>query len=105
MRSGTLKHFAAIEVPVKTKTSTGAVSTVWTLYRSVWVSIEFLNGFEKQSADAAWPGRQPAQHLELPLGVICASIVLGPILLSTLAAISVFTLLEVLGEVVLWRRK
>ena len=41
----------------------------------------------------------------LTLGVICASIVLGPILLSTLAAISVFTLLEVLGEVVLWRRK
>lgn len=70
MRSGTLKHFAAIEVPVKTKTSTGAVSTVWTLYRSVWISIEFLNGFEKQSADAAWPGANTKIKFHYLAGVL-----------------------------------
>lgn len=45
-----------IEQPVKVRTATGGTTITWELFKSMWAGIETLRSFEKQSADAVWPG-------------------------------------------------
>ena len=56
MRTGELRSFITIESPVITKSKTGAATTTWETFRQVYAHIEQLRGYEKQSANATWPG-------------------------------------------------
>lgn len=56
MRSGSQRHQITIQTPVKTKSATGAVVVTWTTFVSLWASIETLRSYERQSANASWPG-------------------------------------------------
>ena len=56
MRRGTNRSFVRIEKPIKTKTASGSFTTTWSLFANMWVSINNMRGYEKQSSGAAWPG-------------------------------------------------
>ena len=86
MRTGKKRTLVRIEQSTPTKSDSGAVSDVWTLYTNMWVSITTMRGFEKQSATAAWPGSDTRIEMDFIGGVLpTMRVVLGDIIYSILA--------------------
>jgi head-tail adaptor len=56
MLRGHNRHLLRVEKKVQTKTSSGAISYTWVLFTNLWVKIETIRVYEKQSAQASWPG-------------------------------------------------
>ena len=56
MRAGKKRHLITIQQRTDTKSSTGAVTTTWTKFKSLWANVSDIRGYEKESANAAWPG-------------------------------------------------
>ena len=56
MRSSLKRHLIKLQLPVRSKTLTGSVNTEWVLFKEMWAEVTSLKGYEKQSANAAWPG-------------------------------------------------
>lgn len=56
MKGGARRHLIRVERPVKVKTATGGTTITWELFKQMWASIKTLRSFEKQSANASWPG-------------------------------------------------
>ena len=56
MSSGKRRHFVTIQIPIEVKSLSGAVATTWNDFATTWAKIETMRGYEKQSAQAAWPG-------------------------------------------------
>lgn len=70
MQSGKLRHKVRIEVPVQTKSKSGAVTTDWQLYRLVWASIEQLKGYEKAGMAAIYPAADCKIYMRYIAGVL-----------------------------------
>lgn len=51
MQSGKNRHRITIEEAVKTKSSTGALSTTWKTFAETWASIETLKAYEKTAIE------------------------------------------------------
>lgn len=56
MIRGHNRHLFRVERKVETKTDSGAVTTSWILFCTLWASIEVMRAYEKQSSEASWPG-------------------------------------------------
>lgn len=70
MRRGTNRSLVRIEKPTKVKSATGAMTTTWSLFANMWASIETMRGFEKQSANAAWPGSDTRIGIDYIAGLL-----------------------------------
>jgi len=70
MRSGTLRNLITIYTRVDTKSSTGAVTTTWTEFKKMWASISSIRGYEKESANAAWPGSDSRISMRYVAGLL-----------------------------------
>ena len=70
MLAGKLRHYVNIETPTRTKSGSGSVTIAWTLFKRVWAGIETLKGYEKQTAEAAWPGSDSKVSIRYISGVL-----------------------------------
>lgn len=55
MRAGARRHKCTIQTPTVTKTN-GLTTTTWATHKTVMASIEQLSSYEKENAQASWPG-------------------------------------------------
>lgn len=70
MRAGARRHKIKIEVPTNTRSSIGGVTITWTEFKSLWASIETFKTYERQSAEAAWPGADVKMGVKYVAGLL-----------------------------------
>lgn len=51
MRAGRLRHRVELQSPARSQNATGAVSTIWTTYATVWAALEPFRAAEERTAD------------------------------------------------------
>lgn len=51
MRAGRLRHRVALQSPTRSQNATGAVSTIWATYATVWAALEPMRAAEERTAD------------------------------------------------------
>lgn len=71
MQSGKRRSRIVIQSPVKTKANGGGYTTTWADFgKPVWAAIETMKTFEKQAAQAAWPGADSTITFKFVAGLL-----------------------------------
>ena len=70
MSSGKRRHLIVIQRSVKVKSASGAATETWIDFASTWAKIETMRGYEKQSAQAAWPGADSRINIRYVAGIL-----------------------------------